>query len=150
MEKRVKPHSNVMMLELVITVAFFAIISIFLLKIFVAADESEETALMISKATVIAESTFEYISADEPLELTAVSEGDSKLLVAYYDKDWNKCDTVSAYTMKLYETTEDYITGKYHTYKLVFVKEPVGKETEATEILTMSTSRYRKEVAGNE
>ena len=32
MENRVKPHSNVMMLELVITVAFFAIISIFLLK----------------------------------------------------------------------------------------------------------------------
>ncbi|MBP5305435.1 MAG: hypothetical protein J6Z02_06255 [Lachnospiraceae bacterium] len=150
MENRVKPHSNVMMLELVITVAFFAIISIFLLRIFVAADESEESALMLSKATVIAESTFEYISADEPLDLTSVSEGDSKLLVAYYDKEWNRCDSASVYTMKLYETEKAYTTGKLYTYELVFEKEPRGEDTEATKILSMSTSKYRKGDGVNE
>ena len=144
MEGRVKPHSNVMMLELVITVAFFAIISIFLLKIFVATDESEESALMLSKATMIAESTFEYISAGEPIDLTAVSEGDRKLLVAYYDKNWNRTETASTYTMKLYETQKAYTAGNLFTYELVFEKEPRGSETEATTILSMSTSKYEK------
>ena len=144
MESRVKPHSNVMMLELVITVAFFAIISIFLLRIFVAADSSEESALMLSKATVIAESTFEYISAGEPLDLTNVSEGDSKLLVAYYDKNWNRTDSASYYTMKLYETEKAYTAGTLYSYELVFEKEPRGKDTEATQILSMSTSKYEK------
>ena len=144
MEGRVKPHSNVMMLELVITVAFFAVISIFLLKIFVAADESEESALILSKATVIAESTFEYISADEPLDLISVSEGDSKLLVAYYDKDWNRTDSASYYTMKLYETEKAFTSGSLFTYELVFEKEPRGNDKTTTEILSMSTSKYEK------
>ena len=119
MENRVKPHSNVMMLELVITVAFFAIISIFLLRIFVAADESEESALMLSKATVIAESTFEYISADEPLDLTSVSEGDSKLLVAYYDKEWNEHfvnEEIADFRLTLSDGCKVYSTGGDPTY----------------------------------
>lgn len=85
--------------ELVIAIGLFTIISIFLIKFFTSANTMSRDADDLSKGLIKAESAIE-LSKVFSLEKTAdelggkLTEGkDGKLIEAYYDKDWKRIDT---------------------------------------------------------
>lgn len=61
MKKHAQIRSGIAMLELVITIGIFAVVSTFLLKMFVAANQTQREASELSKAAVTAESAMEYL-----------------------------------------------------------------------------------------
>lgn len=85
--------------ELVIAIGLFTIISIFLIKFFTSANTMSRDADDLSKGLIKAESAIELSKVFSP-EKTAgelggkLTEGkDGKLIEAYYDKDWKRIDT---------------------------------------------------------
>ena len=148
MDERVKAHSNIMMLELVIVIGFFAVISTFLMKMFVAADEAQKDAKNISEATILAETVLEKLSAGEELGFDAVTEGSKKAMVAYYDKEWKRSDTSSRYEVKVYESDEEVAAGVLRSYEVVVTKELQEAGDMGEEILSLSTKKYLREGDG--
>ena len=77
--------------ELVIAIGLFTIISIFLIKFFTSANTMSRDADDLSKGLIKAESAIELSKVFSP-EKTAGELG-GKLIEAYYDKDWKRIDT---------------------------------------------------------
>lgn len=152
MKQKVKAHSSAMLLELIIVIGFFAVISVFLLKMFVSADSTRKEALRLSKATVLVESAFEVVSRYDNVEeafnvlgYSTVDEDGAKVRVAYYDESWKQTNIVSRYTIKIYETKETHASGVLSTFDAVVREEPKeGKEAE--DVLKMSTKEYKRGV----
>ena len=154
MKKHANAQSNIMMLELVIVIGFFAVISTFIMRMFLAANEAQSNADRLSRATVLAESSLECIlGAESPEEayrklgLNKVTENGGEVYAAYYDEDWNTSLVSSEYTLKVYRTDETSEESPYvilSAYRLV-VEEETDDGTE--EIYTLSTKQYRRSSA---
>lgn len=92
--------SHLPLIESVIIIAIFAIVSVFIMQLYVAADRLQGKSVNISKATILAENTVEKIKSgelglevelSEILILDSVKPGDVIYRPGYlfYDKDWN-------------------------------------------------------------
>ena len=91
--------------ELVIAIGLFTIISIFLIKFFTSANTMSRDADDLSKGLIKAESAIE-LSKVFSLEKTADELG-GKLIEAYYDKDWKRIDTADNFKYLLTITIAD-------------------------------------------
>lgn len=154
MKKHAQIRSGIAMLELVITIGIFAVVSTFLLKMFVAANQTQREASELSKAAVTAESAMEYLkSCRTPQEgwdglgMNEVAEEDRTVRVAYYDRNWERSESVSAYTLKIYErqSTQEY--GILFTYDFIVEAERDGGET-SEELFSMTGKKYRRGLEG--
>lgn len=103
--KQTRPNSGVMLpvVELVIAIGLFTIISIFIVKFFTSANTMSRHADDLSKGLIKAESAIELSKALSPEEVAKEIGGkfteskDGKLIEAYYDKDWNPTDAVGSF-----------------------------------------------------
>lgn len=89
------------LLELVIIIGFFAIVSVYLLRMFMAADSLQGRAVATTKALVRAESLAESIKARD----------DFTPEVFYYTKGWEESSKESAYTLssELVSENDEYM-----------------------------------------
>ncbi len=134
------------MLEPVIAITFFAIISVFLLRIFASTEKIRSTAEETSKAVIKAESVMEYLLAanEEDGKLAQegfkiVSEGGKTSFVKYYDKDWTVTDDTWKYEVVVVVNGEDKGAGKLMKYEVSINKNNKGTQTE---VYTLSAKKY--------
>lgn len=84
--------------ELVIAIGLFTIISVFLIRFFASANTMSRQADNLSKGLIKAESAIELLKNFSPEETAKELGGEivearaGKFIEAYYDKDWEKAD----------------------------------------------------------
>lgn len=151
MKKHAQIRPGIAMLEMVITIGVFAIISTFLLKMFMAANEIGQDATQLSKAMITSESALEYLKncrtpeeGWEGLKMPEVAEEERTVRVAYFDTDWERSEAVSAYTLKIYESQSRQEYGTLFTYDLIMQAEGKGVESGPQELFSMSGKKYRR------
>ena len=94
--RKTRSNSGVMLpvVELVIAIGLFTIISIFIVKFFTSANTMSRQADELSKGLIKAESAIELAKSFSPEEAAEKLGGElndskeSKEIVVYYDKDW--------------------------------------------------------------
>ena len=120
------------MLELVITIALFAFISVLLLRFVTAANSLGREAEELGKAALVAESAMEEAKGGL---LTMV---DGKATMGY-DKDWNETTGDAKYSLNVYETEAKKNVGTdgvLHKYSVEVIR--AGGEV----IFSMTGSSY--------
>lgn len=103
MKKKNRSHASGMpMLEMVITIGIFTIISAFVLKLFVSADSLKTRAAETGKAVMCAENAAEAIkgskSIDEAALLLGLREKDGGY-VGYYNSKWEVVESADSYSL---------------------------------------------------
>lgn len=121
------------LLELVIVIGIFAVISVYLLQMFMTADKLRGKAVATSKGLVRAESVTEYIRGSKAVSLSelktkvcsefgAVEENGE--LIIRYTKGWEKAEKGGEYLLKVkisenggstYTGTVSVVSGKNDT-----------------------------------
>lgn len=129
MERKIKQSENARlpMLELVISIGVFAVISVFLLEMFLAANSLQQKAKDEGKAITKAETIAEMLKSADSLEAVAKelsmkpmwgevkeqkdgsyqianltreqAEGMTQIYALHYDKDWNAVDKEDMYSI---------------------------------------------------
>ncbi len=147
MNKRFSSRHGAVMTEPVIAVAFFAIISVFLLKMFASTEKMRSSAEDTSKAVIRAESVMESVLASERgdglyknLGFHNVNADGRTFLVKYYDKDWNECEEVGKYMITMVVTDEETGNGKIERYDVNVSK--VNLFDKSGELFSLSTKKY--------
>ena len=116
---------HIPMLELIITLAFLSLLSIFVLTMFVGANALELKARDISKATILAQNMAEHLKGYTQYEQVMeecnalyVNDSDQgRIYELYYSKDWEQVMEPMTYKMTIevieeYKDDKQYITGK--------------------------------------
>lgn len=83
--------SHLPLIESVIIIAIFAVVSVFIMQLYVAADRLQGKSVNVSKATILAENTVEKIKSGE-MVLPDFLKSDAAVFksgIIIYDKDWN-------------------------------------------------------------
>ncbi len=147
MKKNYTSRHGALMAEPVIAISFFAIISIFLLRIFASTEKIRNNADETSKAVVRAESVMEYMLAGEEAEAELekigfknINANGRKYLVRYYDKNWAETDDVGKYMMTVFKESEETESGRLEKYELHVSK--VNDFENSGEIYSLSTKKY--------
>lgn len=97
--------SGMPLLEVIIAIGMFSVISVFILQLFLSADTMEAKARDISKAVILAENAAEAVRGSASFEDAAVRIGLRKereadaWYAAYYDSDWNPAEEKAAYCL---------------------------------------------------
>ena len=108
------------LVESVIIIAIFALVSVAIMKLYVSADKLQGRSVNISKATILAENRIEALKSG--------AEKADGMQKAYFDKEWNSCSEADAYFCMTTEVT-DRADGKTGTLTDVKITVDVeGKE----------------------
>ena len=130
------------LVESVIIIAIFALISVAIMRLYVAADKLQGRSVNISKAAIMAENRAEELAAGaggiqgyDPRAKGGVLPSPES---GYYDKSWNPCSETDAYFVMTTEVTgaEDGETGKLTDIRITV--EVIGKE----QLAQLETSYY--------
>ena len=113
--KETGTNSGVMLpvVELVIAIGLFTIISIFIVKFFTSANTMSRQADDLSKGLIKAESVIELSKTFSPEEVAKELGGsftenkEAKLIEMYYDKDWKQVDVSGNFKYMLAATITD-------------------------------------------
>ena len=139
-------HGSVMA-EPVIAILFFAIISVFLLRMFAATEKMRSGAEETSNAVIRAESVAEYMLASKKEDGGMAEQGFRKMsadgrifYVKYFDRDWNETEEVGKYMITVLIGEERQGNGKLVTYD-VNVSE-VNLFEKSGEIFSLTTKKY--------
>lgn len=134
------------MAEPVIVIGFFAIISVFLLRMFASTEKVRSDADEISKAVIIAESAAEWAMAsddeDEIMDLgfQELTVNGEKGLVMYYDRNWRETPRPERYMMTLKITKENRPEGTMILYN--FRVSEVNIFDNSGELYSLTAKKY--------
>ena len=152
MEKNLPSKSAKMpMLELILMIGVFAIISTFLLEMFLVANTLQEKAKDRGKAVLLSETIAETIKGSDNLEqgIQAMKlkslDGQGTGYGMYLDKKWNAVEQESAYLVRLCPVDE--AEEGLETYE-VYVERSKGytslfSNSSRQEIYRLTFSKYR-------
>lgn len=93
------------LLEIMIVIGMFSVISVFILQLFLSADTMKEKARDTSKAVILAENAAEAVKGSASFEEAAVRIGIKKereadaWYAAYYDSDWKPAEEKDIYCL---------------------------------------------------
>lgn len=125
--------SHLPLIESVIIIAIFAVVSVFIMQLYVAADRLQGKSVNVSKATILAENTVEQIKAGElqldpsdAVILDTAGAGSAVMRPGYvfYDKDWNVVSIVTGDAPAL----PDDAVSKGSSFYMTYVMNGVQKD----------------------
>ncbi len=148
-KKGIKSRSGIMLpvVELVIAIGLFAVISVFILRFFTSANAMSKNADDISKAVIKAESVLELAKAlsfeDAAAEFGAsvLETADGKQMEASYDKEWKNTRENPSYLLKVTEKTEQLSNGIMYNYHVAVAK---NVSEDAVVLVELEGSKYKK------
>ena len=147
MSKKFTSHHGAVMVEPVIVITFFAVISVFLLRMFASTEKLRSGAEEMSKSVIRAESVMEYVlatgNAEEDLDalgFTETKDDTGTYLVKYFDKDWQETDRPERYTMKVYVNSAERGNGTLVNYIVHVLK--TDNTGNSVDLITLSTKKY--------
>lgn len=115
------------LLEIIISIAFLASLSGFILQMFLVSNDLNQKAKDLDKASTIAMNYIElfksYDSAEEFIidnfKTSAIDTDNGYKIVKHFDKDWDEIhDDSSYFTLNLYLTEEDSSNESYIAYEV--------------------------------
>lgn len=115
------------LLEIIISIAFLAFLSGFILQMFLVSSDLNQKAKNLDKASTIAMNYIElfksYDSAEqfiiENFKTEALETEDGYKIAKHFDKDWNETQEGSSYfTLNLYLTEEHNSNESYIAYEI--------------------------------
>lgn len=147
MEKKFASRHGAVMTEPVIAIMFFAVISVFLLRIFAATEKIRSSAEKTSNAVIRAESVVEYALASKEdekelkgLGFNKVTADGKTVLVKYYDNDWNEAETVGEYAITV--TVDDEETGNGRLINYTIRVSEINLAEKSGEVFTLKAKKY--------
>lgn len=142
--------SHLPLIESVIIIAIFAVVSVFIMQLYVAADRLQDKSVNISKAMILAENAVEEYKADA-IRINSIAAGDDtgdntdewseyrisvkRALIKqiFYDKDWNVVSIVTDGSTHDFDMASDGKAAFYLTYNVDSEEEDAtGKFTTFT------------------
>lgn len=140
--------NGVMMFELVIIIGFFAILSVFIVKIFVAANTDRNNAECLSKALLVSKSSVEYLKAQVPGDFDVIFDdgGFNKIsaneYVKYFDAGFNEASSKmdKGFTLKITLETVRHNKGMMYVISSMFTANK-----DDSELYSYSDSIYKQE-----
>lgn len=111
-------------MELVIAIGMFAIISTFLLRFFTLANRLSDEASELSKAAISAEAMMEHIKG-VGFEATVKEfnmEEDGEVVKVFYDENYRPATTTAAFVMKITRKPEKMASGVMSQYHIQVIK----------------------------
>ena len=149
MSKKFTSRHGAAMAEPVIVITFFAIISVFLLRMFASTEKVRSSAEETSKSVIRAESVMEYALASDAedgdlktLGFREASDDTGKYLVKYYDSKWEETSSDGKYTMKVFVNSERKENGKLVSY-IIYMLE-TENNGDKRDIFTISSKKYMR------
>lgn len=129
------------LIEISIMIAVFAVISVFLLQMYVAADSLQGTSVHISKAMVHAESVAETLKGSGSFEDAISTLGmqktqDELSYVLQYDKQWNPVSEDGSFLIIVDAALEEGSSGMMLNANVKAIKE------DGTELCYFPVKRY--------
>ena len=115
------------LVESVIIIAIFALVSVAIMRLYVAADKLQGRSVNISKATIMAENKIEALKSG-----AEKADGSQKV---YFDKEWNSCSEADAYFSMTTEVT-GRAAGKTGTLTDVKITVDVEGKEQLAEVVT--------------
>lgn len=76
------------LIEILLSIAVFSILSVFVLQMFSTANTLNEIARELDQSVLVAESIFERIQADHLANFE--EESDTSMMTVHYDEDWKR------------------------------------------------------------
>lgn len=131
-------------MELLISIGIFAVISIFLIRFFVTSNRISEDASALSKASILSETAMELIKGKSVKEVPGILDGKMSsekdgVFTVRYDSDFKTVADGGTYLMEITETSEKTASGSLRNYFVVFKRIKDG-----TEIFTLNGKSYEK------
>lgn len=147
--RETKSNSGVMLpvVELVIAIGLFTIISIFIVKFFTSANAMSRQADELSKGLIKAEAAIELTKALSPKEAAKELGGKleeseiDKLIEVYYDKDWKVTDLTGNFKYILTVMITDTPNGN-GTLSNIYVT--INTKDDDTVITNLKGAKYIK------
>nr|WP_315101049.1 hypothetical protein [uncultured Catonella sp.] len=147
--RETKSNSGVMLpvVELVIAIGLFTIISIFIVKFFTSANTMSRQADELSKGLIKAEAAIELTKALSPKEAAKELGGKleeseiDKLIEVYYDKDWKVTDLTGNFKYILTVMITDTTSGNG---TLSNIHVTINTKDDDTVITNLKGSKYIK------
>ena len=147
--RETKSNSGVMLpvVELVIAIGLFTIISIFIVKFFTSANTMSRQADELSKGLIKAEAAIELTKALSPKEAAKELGGKleeseiDKLIEVYYDKDWKVTDLTGNFKYILTVMITDTPSGNG---TLSNIHVTINTKDDDTVITNLKGSKYIK------
>lgn len=133
--------SMLSVMELIIVIGIFAVISTFLLSFFTSANRLSEEAEALGKAVISAESVMELVKAEgfhTAVEKLDFSEQDGKGVLKY-DRNFKTVKGEAAFLLILERTLEKEGAGKLYGYEIRVMRVKDGKS-----IFELSSKGYEK------
>ncbi len=146
MNRKFTSRHGAVMTEPIIVIGFFAIISVFLLRMFASTEKVRSDADEISKAVIRAESAAEWAMASDNDEeimdfgFQELTVNGVKHLVMYYDKNWRETPRPEKYMMTLNVTEEERPEGTMIFYN--FRVSEVNIFDNSGELYSLTAKKY--------
>lgn len=125
-KNRVGKSISMPMLEMVITVGLFTIISVIILHMFLAANRIQTDALEISKAVIKAERIAEGIKGQDTIEeaeiLLKMQKINVNANIIYYNNEWKQVDNKDIYYAEINRELIENNFGTISKYTISFYK----------------------------
>ena len=143
MKRKFTSHHGAAMAEPIIVLSFFAIISVFLLRMFASTEKVRSGAEKMSKAVIRAESVIEYVLGSseangDPESIGFQMANDGRGYIKYYDKNWEETQTAGKYVMTLEVESEKTAAGEMLNYRVL-----VSETEEKKEIYALTAKKYK-------
>lgn len=146
-ENRFVPNSGGIMIELVVGIIFFIVISLFTVNIFLKTEEYKNEADELSESMLRAESVAERIRSYDECEKTwkdvfleQTEDRTNEYIIDRYDKDWNSTKTEDRYMLTV--TVEENEKGQGILAKYIIKIYKKDKKTGKKEIYSLNTVRF--------
>lgn len=130
MQDRNTRSFRIPMIELVIIISVFAIISVFIMQLFLFANSLQKDAVSTRKALIMSESIGEMLKASSSFEQALIEYGlerkadedNRKCYILYFDKNWMEVEQEGLYAIEVKIETEKKETGFMETADITAYK----------------------------
>lgn len=139
--KRKKGFSLV---EILLSIAVFSILSVFVLQMFSTAHHLNVTAGELDRSVLVAESIFERIQAAQSFETLGGKLEDSELTL-HYDEDWKEIavsDVTPAYKVVVHQQEVQAFDHIVASYKLQVIKTDPSDQVEESVLYELEMEIY--------
>lgn len=146
MRAKEKLNSGTPMLEIVLSIGIFGVISVFILQLFLAADTFQKKSKDLSRAVIEAQSVMEVLKAmdnKEAIDYMKLSLKEDNTYVKYYDDKWQPCDKEGKFSIIVKINVQEETRGSLNELEVVIKRQ-------GEEILSLNGASYKRRQTDNE
>ncbi len=134
------------LIEILLSIAIFSILSVFVLQMFSTAKKLNENARELDRSVLVAETIFERIQAKQFTNFE--EESDTSVMTFHYDGDWKPIDTTdfeSVYRVVVNRQEVPTFDHVVSSYQLKVIKTDPSDQVEESVLYELEMEMYNRQ-----